>query len=92
MCPTYTFIDRADGKFNRAMGFEKDYSALVSAAWDIDNYFDEYLNSPDADSYEKLSNLGILPMEDGPATEKVLDGFEKGTIRGPFAERFVSKP
>ena len=59
MCPSYAFIDRADGRVNRAMDFKKDYSGLISAAWDIDNAYDRYLNNPEEDSYDLIKQLGL---------------------------------
>lgn len=50
MCPTYTFIDRANGKFNSNMSFKREYSALISAAWEIDKVYDNYLSNPEAET------------------------------------------
>lgn len=59
MSPTYTFIDRANGRFNEAMDFKKDYAALISAAWEYDIAANNYLMNPEAESYEKMKALGI---------------------------------
>lgn len=59
MCPTYAFIDRADGKFNRAMGFKKDYAALLSSAWDIDTAYSQYLMDPEAEAYDVMKSMGL---------------------------------
>lgn len=59
MCPTYAFIDRANGKFNTAMGLKKDYAAILSYAYDIDRAVDAFLCNPEADSYETMKSLGI---------------------------------
>lgn len=91
MCPTYAFIDRADGKINRAMDYKKDYSALLSAAWDIDACFDEYLINPGEESYGKLDRMGLSPFYDGSAiesSEEIVQKMADGKIKGPFAERF----
>ena len=40
LCPTYTFIDRSNGKFNDNMTFKREYAALISAAWEIDKVYD----------------------------------------------------
>lgn len=93
MCPTYAFIDRADGRFNRAMGFMKDYSALISAAWDIDSAYHQFLISPDADSYEALHELGLDPMysadEDG-RREVLLRRLYSDETSGRFKEQYVN--
>lgn len=95
MCPTYAFIDRANAKMNRAMDFKKDYSALISAAWDIDTKYDNYLNNPEADTYQKLDSLGLSPYGDNDSSEDTLEvrknlieRIATGKIKGPFAERF----
>lgn len=59
MVPTYAFIDRATGYFNRAMDFKKDYAALVSYRWDMDNAIYSYLTNPDDDSFMMLRAMGI---------------------------------
>lgn len=59
MCPTYAFIDRADGKFNRAMDFKKDYSALIAAAWDIDTAYESYNLNPCQETEEVLNQMGL---------------------------------
>lgn len=69
LCPTYAFIDRADGRFNRAMGFKKDYAALISAGYDIDSAIDSYLNNPDENSDENLKAYG-LDRSDNETREK----------------------
>lgn len=50
MCPTYTFIDRANGKFNSNMSFKREYCALISAGWEIDKVYDQYLSNPEAET------------------------------------------
>lgn len=59
MCPTYTFIDRATGKFNRGMGFKREYIAMMSHAWEIDQLYDRYNKDPEAVADEMYSMLGI---------------------------------
>lgn len=91
MCPTYAFIDRADGKFNRAMDFKKDYSGLISAAWDIDTAYDNYLRDPDEDSYDTLNRLGldeVTSEESDKIRKKLFRDLIDGKIDGKFAERF----
>ena len=94
MVPTYAFIDRANGKFNRAMDFKKDYAAIISAAYDIDRKYDQYLTDPDADSYEALRSVGI---DTSSSSEDVIEQRNKlirdimdGKITGSFGERFSS--
>lgn len=70
MCPTYTFIDRANGKFNGAMDFKREYSALVAAGWEIDQAYDRYLKDPDEDSYDHLVKLGLVDHEENRDTMK----------------------
>lgn len=60
MCPTYTIIDRANGKFNKAMGFKKDIIAILSSAWEIDQAINKYLTDPDAESDEEMKLLGLV--------------------------------
>ena len=66
MDPTYAFINRSNGKFNKAMGFMKDYAAILSVAWDYDVAFDNYMSNPEEDTYEVAQKLGIL----GPSDEE----------------------
>lgn len=60
MVPTYAFINRSNGRFNKAMGFMKDYSAILGVAWDYDVAYDNYLKDPEADTYEVAKKLGLL--------------------------------
>ena len=69
MCPTYAFIDRANARFNSAMGFKKDYAAILSAAWDIDVAYDQFLNNPDDTTYEALRALGLEGEMEESASE-----------------------
>lgn len=59
MCPTYTFIDRANGKFNRGMGFKREYIAMMSHAWEIDQLYDRYNRDPESTGEEMRAVLGI---------------------------------
>ena len=59
MCPVYAFINRSDGKFNKGMGFGREYAALLSAFWDNDYVLSQYLNDPEADKYEAMQKAGI---------------------------------
>lgn len=70
MCPTYTFIDRANGKFNGAMDFKREYSALVAAGWEIDQAYDKYLKDPDENSYDQLVKLGLVDYNEDKNTIK----------------------
>ena len=60
MVPTYAFINRSNGRFNKGMGFMKDYAAILSTAWEYDTVFDNYLTNPDDDTYEMARKLGLL--------------------------------
>lgn len=59
MCPTYAFIDRSTGYFNSAMGLKKDYAAILSKLSTIDKVINQYLNDPEANSYERMRMHGI---------------------------------
>lgn len=92
MCPTYAFIDRANGKFNSAMGLKKDYAAIFSYAYDIDKAIDNFLCNPEADSYETMKELGI-DLDDSIDTIKTeADVFDRiadpRTKDGSFKKRF----
>lgn len=94
MCPTYAFIDRADGKFNRAMDFKKDYAALVAAAWDIDTRYDKYLTDPDADSYDSMRALGldsVTTKESLQQRDELIRDIISGKITGKFGERYGNR-
>lgn len=92
MVPTYAFIDRANGKFNRAMDFQKDYAAIISAAYDIDRKYDQFLTDPDADSYEALRSVGIDVSSSSEdmieKRNKLIRDIMDGKITGSFSERF----
>lgn len=91
MCPSYAFIDRADGRVNRAMDFKKDYSGLISAAWDIDNAYDRYLNNPEEDSYDLIKQLGLDEETSKKSTEvrnQLIRDIINEKITGSFADRF----
>lgn len=60
MVPTYAFVNRANGRFNRGMGFMKDYSAILSTAWDYDVAYNAYLNNPEEDTYAVAAKLGLM--------------------------------
>lgn len=91
MCPTYTFIDRANGRFNSAMGFQKDYAAIISAAWIIDEAFDNYLTHPDEDSTEIMKKLGIDDSMDQEAVEErtnIMRKLAKVPVDNIFRKRY----
>lgn len=70
MCPTYTFIDRANGKFNENMDFKREYAALISAAWEIDKAYDQYLSDIEGSEVNPLSKLGLISDTDEDALEE----------------------
>ena len=91
MCPTYTFIDRADGYINRSMDFKKDYAALIAAAWDIDTRYDEYLTHADMDTYEAMKALHLdeaTSEESKEIRDKLIRNILDGKIKGSFAKRY----
>ena len=53
------FIDRATGYFNEAMGFKKDYAAVLSSFWDIDTAINNYIVDPNEVTDFNLMDLGI---------------------------------
>lgn len=69
LCPTYTFIDRSNGKFNDNMTFKREYAALISAAWEIDKAYDQWLSSVDTDADEINPSVKL-----GLATDTDYDG------------------
>lgn len=93
MCPTYAFIDRANGRFNNAMDFKKDYAALISAAWEIDTAFDQYLNNMDEDSYRVIRDMGlVVPLEEDASAEErrvLLEKLAKSNKDNKFRKRFL---
>ena len=76
------------------MGFKKDYAALISAAYDIDRCYDQFLNDADADSYEMLKSMGLHPEDKDVdavrARNELIRDIVNGEIDGPFARRFNS--
>ncbi|MCM1230063.1 MAG: hypothetical protein NC489_08020 [Ruminococcus flavefaciens] len=60
MDPTYAFVNRSNGKFNKGMGFMKDYAAILSTAWEYDVAYNNYLMDPEEDTFEIARKLGIL--------------------------------
>lgn len=95
MCPTYTFIDRATGKFNGAMDFKREYSAIVAAGWEIDQAYDRYLRDPDEDSYEQLVQLGLVDYEGEPEAMEQRNGLIKHLVQkvdknNLFRKRYVT--
>lgn len=94
MCPTYTFIDRANGKYNKAMDFKKDYAALITYMWELDRSCDRYLNNPDESSYNTLVDYGINPNEveeeDQEKREELLRAITTKLDKShPFRKRYV---
>lgn len=91
MCPTYAFIDRANGKFNRSMDFKKDYAALLSAAWEIDNAYDGYLTHPEEESYQLIKSLGLddTDSDSNETRKELIQKLVETDINNPFRKRFV---
>ncbi|MCM1231732.1 MAG: hypothetical protein NC489_16565 [Ruminococcus flavefaciens] len=92
MCPTYAFIDRADGKFNRSMSFMKDYAALIATAWDLDSAYDNYLCDPEESAYAVLERMGLAgsnPELHTTRSEEIAKLLFSSKTTGSFKERYV---
>ena len=90
MCPTYAYIDRADGKFNRAMGFMKDHAALIATAWDLDTAYDNYLMDPEENSYDVLARMGLEGAETRTTrAAEISKLLHSSKTTGSFKERYV---
>ena len=78
LCPTYTFIDRSNGKFNDNMTFKREYAALISAAWEIDKAYDQWLSDTDStDGISPLVKLGLVSDDGYDETHNALEEREK---------------
>lgn len=88
LCPTYHYIDRADGMYARAMQYEKDYAAILSAAWEIDGAIDRYLRDPDQDNAELMHLLGIDEQAKDDAELKLRKLLDSSLTKGSFKERY----
>ena len=86
MCPTYAFIDRATGYFNKGMDFKKDYVALLSVGHDHLKLCSEYIENPDDESYYALETNGVMlsknttPEEDHEEREETLQQILENNI------------
>lgn len=90
MCPTYAYIDRADGKFNRAMGFMKDHAALIATAWDLDTAYDNYLMDPEENSYDVLARMGLEGAETRTSrSAEIARLLQSSKTTGSFKARYV---
>lgn len=94
MCPTYAFIDRANAKFNRAMDFKKDYAAIISAAWEIDNVYEQFLTDDNStsDHYQILHNYGLYEAETDPYLEErqsLIRRIIRADTNHPFKKRYL---
>lgn len=94
MCPTYTFIDRANGKYNEAMSYKREYVALLACGWEDDKVCDRYLTSPSEENYNALVDRGIISEEDSEySKEKQTELFkfmaENIDRKHPFRERYI---
>lgn len=76
MCPTYAFIDRANGRFNRGMSFKREYIALMSHAWEIDQLYNAYNSDPEATGEEMHRILGIGCPSDDPEHDDYKEALE----------------
>ena len=95
MCSTYTFIDRSNGKYNGAMDFKREYSALVAAGWEIDQAYDKYLKDPDENSYDQLVKLGLVDHEEDRTTmekrnELISYMVQHMNKKNHFSRRFIN--
>lgn len=96
MCPTYSFIDRANAKFNRAMDFKKDYAAIISAAWEIDNVYEQFLTDDDSssDHYQILHNYGLYEADSDPYLEErkhLISKIIRADTSHPFRKRYIGE-
>ena len=73
MCPTYSFLDRADARFNRGMDFKKDYAAIISYAWDIDMAIARYRENPTEETYNALLQYGLWDVTNEEGNKKRAD-------------------
>lgn len=91
MCPTYTFIDRANGRFNGAMSFKREYAALLSAMWDIDTAYDKYLTDPDANAEDFYQRFGLVTKdEDGfDARDEILKKLLDVKKSNRFRQKYI---
>ena len=94
MCPTYTFINRADGLFNKDMGFQKDYAAILSSAYLIDVLINKYLTNPEEEGHYILTKLGLLHSSgEKSGHEKYMEQLVlllSDTVKKSFKNRFFS--
>ena len=89
LCPTYHYIDRADGGYARSAQFEKDYAAILSSAWDIDTAISRYVETPDADTSELLHLLGIDENRDSEYERRFRRLINSDLIKGSWKDRYV---
>lgn len=93
MCPTYTFIDRANGKYNEAMSFKREYVALIACGWEDDKLYDRYLTTPNEENYNLLVDHGIIGEDTEYSKEKQAELLkfmaENIDKKHPFRQRYV---
>lgn len=59
LCPTYYLVNRIDGKFDRTMGFNRDYAAILTMLWDMGVACKNFAENPCDDTYDTLTNYRI---------------------------------
>ena len=74
MCPSYAFVDRSTGYFNRSMGFEKDYAAILSVLWSISMTMENYFENPCEETHNALVKAGLpTPFDNLEDEHSVID-------------------
>ena len=73
------------------MDFKKDYAALLSAAWEIDNAYDGYLTHPEEESYQLIKSLGLddTDSDSNETRKELIQKLVETDINNPFRKRFV---
>lgn len=72
------------------MQFEKDYSAIISYAWDLDTMLDNHINDREgADNGELLHLLGIDENAESEKELKINRLLNSDLTKGSWKERFV---
>ena len=64
---------------------------MISAAWDIDNAYDRYLNNPEEDSYDLIKKLGLdeeTSKKSAEVRNQLIRDIIEEKITGSFADRF----
>jgi len=71
------------------MNFEKDYSALIAAAWDLDSAYEKYLSDPEGTPDEICRMLGENDNSTTTKTKLVDRILASKPTNGSFRDRYV---